>query len=432
MHASKLIHLYPSTARTSASQMAHEINSLLRFSGREQAAWSLHAGDGGQFQLNLCGKSTGGDGLSVAVNDQEVRTSETVDTGWFHARLSLGQISLKPGPNTLTLRLATARGRRPLDLRALEMIACDHLATWQREYRNAAAARADHSWMSAAGYGVMVHWVDESAAMTPCRSSYEQAVAVFDVERFAQQMQDIGAGWVLFTVSHTQPHCPAPLASWERAFPGRTTRRDLIADLIAALNRRGIRLMLYVSSHVFLQQTGPDHAAAEAAHLAILEECGRRYGTALAGWWFDGWGWITENMPAINAECFYCAAKIGNPQRLVSCNFWTCVNLHPWSDFWAGEVVLPPPPMPGQRFYTTGPAVGQQRHLLLCLNQDWIYKGPSQVSRRLVSDEALIACIAQEQSLGGAVTINLAVSREGQIEPASMETMRRLRSGLCR
>jgi hypothetical protein len=277
----------------------------------------------------------------------------------------------------------------------------------------------------------MVHWIAESVgAEDHRRGEYADAVAAFDTDAFADLMADCGAAWVLFTTGHLQPHCPAPLAAWERAFPGQTTRRDLVADLISALARRGIRLMLYNSSHITWQAAGPDPRAGEAVHLAVLEEFGARYGDALAGWWFDGWGWIMENSPSVNARAFYAAAKVGHSGRLVACNFWTCVNLHPWSDYWAGEVVLPPPPMPGHTHYTEGPAVGQGRHLLLCLTPGWAHDKPGPFDPPRLADEALARCVLDERAAGGGVTINIAISREGRIGEASLAAMRRLRAAV--
>ncbi|MFO1529135.1 MAG: alpha-L-fucosidase [Kiritimatiellia bacterium] len=67
----------------------------------------------------------------------------------------------------------------------------------------------------------------------------------FDAEAFAERMARTGAGFVVFTTSHAEQMFPAPLASLDAVLPGRTTRRDLVADLAAALERRGLRLMLY-------------------------------------------------------------------------------------------------------------------------------------------------------------------------------------------
>jgi len=54
-----------------------------------------------------------------------------------------------------------------------------------------------------------------------------------------------GAGYVIFTVNHADPHCPAPIRSWEKYHSGWTTKRDLIGEIADALQARGIRLMLY-------------------------------------------------------------------------------------------------------------------------------------------------------------------------------------------
>ena len=88
----------------------------------------------------------------------------------------------------------------------------------------------------------------------------------------------------------------------ERIMPGRTSKRDLIGELAEALNRRGIKLMLYYhcgygdrewQTHNFgtndANQIGTD-ALFRKNWASIITEVGERYGSRLAGWFIDeGW-----------------------------------------------------------------------------------------------------------------------------------------------
>ena len=91
----------------------------------------------------------------------------------------------------------------------------------------------------------MVHWTKQTMPSQGEPKPYDQAVADFNVEAFADQMKQTGAGFVVVTTSHTFQYFPAPLESLDSILPGRTSRRDLVADLAAARGKRGIKLMLY-------------------------------------------------------------------------------------------------------------------------------------------------------------------------------------------
>jgi hypothetical protein len=109
---------------------------------------------------------------------------------------------------------------------------------------------ADTAWLQNARYGMMVHWTKQSMPLKGDPKSYEQAVADFDVEAFADTMKSTGAGFVVFTTSHAMQYFPAPLKSLDAINPGRTTPRDLPGDLAAALAKRGMKLFLYF--HLYL------------------------------------------------------------------------------------------------------------------------------------------------------------------------------------
>jgi hypothetical protein len=77
--------------------------------------------------------------------------------------------------------------------------------------------------------------------------------------------------------------------------PGRTSKRDLVADLADALGHRGMKLMLYYhlgasNDAEWMQATGAyetDTSKLFGNWEAIISEAGNRYKDRLAGWWFD-------------------------------------------------------------------------------------------------------------------------------------------------
>jgi hypothetical protein len=85
---------------------------------------------------------------------------------------------------------------------------------------------------------------------------------------------------------------PAPIKALDAIIPGRTTTRDLPAELAAALNKRGLKLFL--DYHLgasddteWLKASGfweTDTSKFFANWKAIISEVGERYGDKLAGW----------------------------------------------------------------------------------------------------------------------------------------------------
>src|SRR5258708_14422779 len=94
----------------------------------------------------------------------------------------------------------------------------------------------------------MFHWTDFTQPRDGKKKAYKDAVDAFDVKAFANMVEEMGAGYVVFTLNHAHPHCAAPIQSWEAIHPGWTTRRDLLGELADALEARNIRFLLYINS----------------------------------------------------------------------------------------------------------------------------------------------------------------------------------------
>ncbi len=105
-----------------------------------------------------------------------------------------------------------------------------------------AAGRAE--WMRGS-FGLSVHWTAQCALEDGTQVPFEEAVDRFDVERFADALESVGARHCIFTIAHGLQKMPCPNAALDAIDPGRTTKRDLVGELIAALGRRGIRFIAY-------------------------------------------------------------------------------------------------------------------------------------------------------------------------------------------
>jgi hypothetical protein len=135
-----------------------------------------------------------------------------------------GLLSLAAGKQTITLSITNAPAAKPLlAFRSLELTPLSANPAIEADRQEARRSRASTEWLNKAGYGLMFHWTSQSIGRDGTNKPFAQAVADFPVDRFVEMVEATGAGYVLFTVGHAQPYCPAPLSSWEKYFPSKTT-----------------------------------------------------------------------------------------------------------------------------------------------------------------------------------------------------------------
>ena len=243
-----------------------------------------HAGD---YQVASILESSGrGCDLHLVVDERSLH-ADCGEKGW--KRVQFGVVRLPSGPHTLTL---SSDGAMPLSkFFSLEFVRPQVEAQLAAEGRR---QMADTNWMTAASYGLMFHWTSQTLPRQGPPQSYCDAVRNFDVERFANTVESMGAGFVVFTTSHAGFYFPGPNPVIDSILPGRTCPRDLVGDLADALNSRKIRLELYFhpghDDAPWWQRTHfdePDKTAYFAQWGSIIAQVGRQYGKRLAGFWFD-------------------------------------------------------------------------------------------------------------------------------------------------
>ena len=116
--------------------------------------------------------------------------------------------------------------------------------------------RANTDWLAKCRYGVGVHWTAQTAPRHGSPLPFQKAVDAFDVPKFVDQLTYAGADYLLFTAAHALQMLPAPNPVIDKILPGRTCKRDLIAELADALAAKGMPLSGLLQS--FLQpRPGP-------------------------------------------------------------------------------------------------------------------------------------------------------------------------------
>ena len=213
-------------------------------------------------------------------------------------------------------------------------------------------------------YGVSVHWTSQSVCMDGIHLPYAEAVNRFNPDAFADSLLHAGAKHCIFTLTHAEQYLALPHSVLDHILPGRTTKRDLIGELIETLDQRNIRFIAYYN-HSCNGKNDPDWKQAcgyadgiegnlDQFAKNICEIVGfiaKRYGSKLCGWWFDSSYSLDPRGPYNSITCdmgdwrfpwkaLSSAAKSGNPDCAVTFNAGIGKTfLYDEQDFYAGETV---------------------------------------------------------------------------------------------
>jgi hypothetical protein len=410
--------------------------------------WNITAPEAGEYDLFIsCAVPGPHSHLEIISGPSSVKSDlkitegayRSTEDGWyfnFERKQLDGRLHLTRGVNPVTLQLSGDDKDHGVRLRCLELLPVSASAEITAAEANARADRASTDWFVKAGYGAMFHWTDFTQPREGTKKPYPDAVNAFDVNKFASLIEDIGAAYVLFTLNHAHPHCPAPIHTWEAVHPGWTTKRDLIGDIAGALEKRGIRLLLYINSPVLTNfgKTGEtglyeltfSEEQFTEIHKNVLSEIGSRYGAKLAGYWFDSWYQSLAAYPDVPIESIYRYCKVGNPGRITAFNFWIFPVLTPWQDYWAGELNSLHNPFES-RYIQKGAGAGFQAHGMVSMLESWVHSETAPIPAPQFSAEDLIAHVKANMEHQAVTTINIGIYQDGTIEQSSLDMMRQLR-----
>ncbi len=468
---SPVIRLYPEKAveRTGDIRFGPgELSMMLPFLGTGEIIWGVTVHEPGRYRIALC-YSTVNDGqpVTVTVNGKDVAFAAPLTRGYFvpdprgpvdnpgdpdtdgfwrmrefylfERKPVPGEVDLVRGVNVVKLKVTAPKGKEAFRLRSIELTPVAKLGEVAAASARAKATRANTDWFANAGYGMWFHFLDQTAPRSGPRKPYKDAVNALDVKRLAQTVSDCGARYLIFTVNHGNPTCPAPIKAWEKLHPGWTTQRDLIMELADALAAHGIALMLYQNcpgTGQLIQQNGraidtPHFSEAEYANqlIAVFEEFGARYGSKIKGWWLDSWFQTMEAYPNLPNEAINRAIKSGSKDCMSSFNGWAFPGEVEWQDYWCGEITdLPAKPF-GARYITHGAGIGLQAHSAIRLDAPWFHitenkeMEPPRYSAATLAD--YIRTCQRDQA---PVTLGVGLYQDGTIGPKSYEVLTQLRS----
>ncbi len=238
--------LYGGGAASRDDCVRKQAGDSFHWKGSGQMTWKVQVDRAGDYEVALNhAAEPGAVGQHVQVSSGGSRVEYTMaktkgvfgDKSYEMTPIK-DRLRLEAGTQSIALSIPDApKAMDVLNFRSLELIPVAAKAAIEADRQEARRARASTEWMAKAGYGLMFHWTSQSIGRDGTHKPYAQAVDDFDVKHFAEMVEETGAGYVIFTIGHAQSYCPATAQAWEKYYPGKTTKRDLIAELADALER---------------------------------------------------------------------------------------------------------------------------------------------------------------------------------------------------
>lgn len=328
--------------------------------------------------------------------------------------------------------------------------------------------RANTDWFRDARWGVFMHYLAELPGIVgpdgiPTVDRWNQQIDHFDVQGLAGQLEMAGAGYFFITIGQNSGFFLSPNRTYDDLVgrkPRRLARRDLVADLSEALERRGIRLMVYLPAHApakdrqavenlvctpdwdgscfgivpgsYLRTRNTDERLSEFQRNweAIIREWSLRWGKKVHGWWFDGCYQADRMYRAKdhpNFESFAQAVKAGNPDSLVAFNPGVklpVICYSEYEDYTAGEIDRAFPALMDQPWcqqLTSRFVDGAQYHILSYLGRWW---GGAPLR---FSDPFVVGFTQDINACQGVVTWDVPPMADGRIHPEALAQLAALR-----
>jgi len=438
----KSIYLYATDIDLSSVGIKLNGGNWIEWDGNPPLTWELNEVNSGTYEVYLTAsvpQELDGTRLSLRCKEKEQSLVLTNTKGPFKAknyqRVKLpGSVELKEGKQKITLAATHAFAEGAImSFRSIELLPLNEKANIIKEQQRAIDSRSDMDWMLKDGYGLMFHWTSESLQPDDTIKEFEDAVNDFDVQKFANMVDETGAGYVMFTIGHAESYCPAPIKSWEKCHPGHTTKRDLIGEIADALNEKGVRLFCYINAPLafkFNKNRKPseaDKAAFVENFNSILSEMGNRYKQKIEGYWFDSWYQIFEKFQDVPFEEFYKATKVGNEKRAICLNSWIYPVVTPWQDYWAGELGRHKIEPAVNGYMVGGPAPNLPYQALMVMDSSWVKSRKGPIKDPKWSSEDLSKYIRDCMNNQGLVTLNLAIYQDETVGEKSLQVMREVK-----
>lgn len=355
---------------------------------------------------------------------------------WFSNPLKFTNIN-----STITAHIIDNPKNYEVQLFSLEVTKPE---TRKRIYAESKAFRSDVTWMADIKYGFFFHWNSKSMPLSGEQLSYEEAVNRFDTDKFAKTVYECGGKLIFFTTTWAEYYFPAPIKAIDNIIEGRTTKRDLIADLSNSLAKYGIKLIIYYHEGQddkewwSKQNFSSDNPGNLYTNIEkIVTEVSMRYADKLSGFWFDdGMAYYPNEAPF---EKIAIAAKSGNKNSVICFNPWIFPKLTEFQDFFAGERTVsletaglnnPYLPVNGSGKFTGGPQEGLQSTFSGLLESgDWthLYKD-TPIPAPILTIEQITEIVKESNKRKNLPMFNVRIYQDGNISPMTYKLLKELNS----
>lgn len=328
---------------------------------QDAVTWKVTAPEADDYAISLIFSCPQSEIMEVSCGESRL-TAKSLPRTWkdrpFYWRQELpGVLPLNKGENLITFRLPHAEAREngewvgvPSVSKLAETFALFSIELGTPAARKAQLARAkeirgDASCMIDGKYGLFVHWSPLGYGFDgdqPRSEWHQKAVEMFDVKVFADAVERTGAAWMIFTMTHGKFLWPGPSDAIDKILPGRTTKRDVIGEIIAELDRRGIRTLFYLHNGASGKED-PEWSKALGAKdadgirfgdniEAILRESSLRYGEKLGGYGYIDCAFANDYPLDPPWERWARAIKAGNPSAVVGFSSQRGPTVSPFSE----------------------------------------------------------------------------------------------------
>jgi hypothetical protein len=432
------ISLYGGGAASKDDCLKGQAGDSFRWTGSGQMVWKVQVDRAGDYEVALNhAAEPGAVGQRVQISSGTSRVEYTMakTKGVFGDRTYemtpiKGLLHLDAGAQSIAISIPDApKAMAVLTFRSLELIPVAAKAAIEADRQEALKARASTEWMTKAGYGLMFHWTSQSISKDGTHKPYAQAVDEFDVKRFADMVEETGAGYVFLTIGHAQSYCPGPIKAWEKYHPSMTTKRDLIAEMADALNAKGIKMACYLNVASLAGLRAGAEEKFTRTMTEVMTEFGEHYKDKVVAYWFDCCYQAKENYPGFSFREFFKTCKAGNPNRVITLNSWIYPNVSEWQEFWAGETTNPVGLPVNGTTPENGPGAGLRYQSLLIMEPYWV-QDRVQMPKPNFTAQQLGDYVSKCKANGGAVTINLGIYQDGSVDPNAVNVLKEVRKRL--
>ncbi|TSA33823.1 MAG: hypothetical protein D4R64_13475 [Porphyromonadaceae bacterium] len=394
--------------------------------------WTLNAPADGLYTADMLIEGAPGNKIEIAGPVNSLICTLQV-TGWDKIAVP-GELSLRKGTNKISVK---AMEPANLKFKSLELINLADKSNIEERIRK---FRSNTKWMVHAGFGLMFQWGEWGYPQHGAKKPWPKMIDDFNVDAFANMVAEVEAGYVVWSATWSTYFFPAPIKAIDNILPGRTCSRDLIGELADALNKRGIKLILYYhlghGENVNLEWwknnwvSQDDQTIFIKNFCSITTEVGERYGKKLAGWMIDD-GMIYYPSPF---EQLGKALKAGNSHRLIAYNSWILPRFTEFQDFFFGEGnekgIDGAGPKGGNGIVADGPQKGLQGFANFILDgPNWgIAQPETTINPPQYTKDQIASLVKNAMERKLVMSFNLLMYEDGSVSPASLEMMKYVRS----